>query len=89
MVSGQILNPVGLAPEYVDNMYGVDGVLNDDEISEVNDGRPIFECPSCELLSEECVSQIKQITLQDDFQRNHGIDSFINALQVVKQHHDI
>ena len=84
-VSGQITNPVGLAPFQVDNLYGVDGNVSIIEDQRGSDERPIFEF-SMPSLNQTCLDELNSLTEEELINESDGIETYIHVLETIQNH---
>jgi len=83
-VSGQLHNPVGLAPVEIDEFYGVEGVIDEEENLTPSE-RPIYTAPT-QNFTVECIQLLSQsIDLEEIMNENYGINSFLVAVGIIEQ----
>ncbi|XP_057295760.1 uncharacterized protein LOC130624204 [Hydractinia symbiolongicarpus] len=73
-VSGQMTNPVGIAPHEVDQLYGVEGYLSTEEEEPEGNERPIFVFH--QQISQNCFQELSETITDDSKHENSGINSY-------------
>jgi len=77
-------NPVGLAPVEIDEFYGVEGVIDEEENLTPSE-RPIYTAPT-QNFTVECIQLLSQsIDLEEIMNENYGINSFLVAVGIIEQ----